>query len=133
MINKNILIIASNIKNYGLSGKFTHYISMKSKKCGDTIKIELTKKDNKIQSMRYETESCIFCQATASLLSRKINLFKIKTLEKDINILINTIKFKNDNLPLRLKIFDNIVNHQNISRLECITLPFIALKKALKL
>ena len=32
-------------------------------------------KEKKIKSLRYETEACILCEASASLLARKIKLF----------------------------------------------------------
>ena len=33
--------------------------------------------------MNYETESCIYCEASASLLSREIGNFDIKNLKND--------------------------------------------------
>ena len=133
MINKNILIIASNIKNYGLSGKFTHYISMKSKKCGDTIKIELTKKDNKIQSMRYETESCIYCNASASLMAKQIRGLSIAKAKKDLNKLRSfAMNLKSFQIPIKFKKFQYLFRKTNINRLNCIFLPLDAVLKALK-
>ena len=37
--------------------------------------------------MKYETVSCIYCEASASLLSRKIKNIKLKDIKKDFIIL----------------------------------------------
>jgi len=68
MINKEIIRIASNTTNVGLKNKYSHKISIKNSFCGDKITLELVANDKKISSMKYETESCIYCEASASLL-----------------------------------------------------------------
>ena len=65
MIDLKILKIASDTKYYGLKNIYSHQTRVKNKICGDLIKIELQVKKDKINLMRYETESCIFCQASA--------------------------------------------------------------------
>ena len=131
MINANILKIASNTKYYGLKNIYTHRASVKNKKCGDIIKIELSIKLNKIKEMRYETSSCIFCQASASILSDKINLFTIKTLKKDIDNMLLIMRGENK-LPDKYMSFKELLNIKNLGRYHCIMLPFNALIKALK-
>ena len=49
--------------------------------------------------MFYDTESCIFCQASASLLSRIIKKSNIKTLRNDVN----EINLSNKNKKILLK------------------------------
>ena len=132
MINQKIIQIASDTKNYGLKNKSMYGTSIKNKKCGDVIKVELDIKLNQIINMRYETSSCIYCQATASLLSRKIKLFKVKTLKNDIENILKILRGINK-LPVKLKLFKEILNKKNIARYDCIMLPFNALKKALKI
>ena len=51
--------------------------------CGDLIKVELIQKNSKINSMKYETESCVLCEASASLLSKKIKNLPIKTIKEE--------------------------------------------------
>ena len=77
MIDIKIIKIASDTINEGLKNIFTHKSSMKNKICGDIIEIEIIAKNNKIKSFRYETKSCIYCNASASILSNKIKLFSI--------------------------------------------------------
>ena len=90
MINKEIIRIASNTSNVGLNNKYSHKISLKNKLCGDKITLELIVTKQKITSMKYETESCIYCEASASLLSKKIKKLNIQTIKDDF---INLKKF----------------------------------------
>ena len=77
-----IIKIASNTNNVGLTNNYTFKASKKNSLCGDTIKIELLVKKTKIHTMKYETESCIYCEASASLLSKKIKNLSIKDIKK---------------------------------------------------
>ena len=132
MINNKILKIASQNKFYGLKNIFTHKSHWKNKKCGDYIDIEIIVKNNKIYTMRYEAYSCIYCQASANLIANKINALSIKKLEKDVLKLNQSFKEKNT-LPKNYSHFKEIINNKQISRLDCIMLPFNALLKALKI
>ena len=84
MIDNKIIKIASNTKYVGLKNQFTHKSSLKNSLCGDSIKVEFIANKSKIKSMRYETESCILCEASASLLASKINKFHLKDFKKDL-------------------------------------------------
>ena len=72
MINSKIIKIASSTNNAGLKNRFTHKSSVKNSLCGDIIKTEFIADKTKIRSMRYETKSCVLCEASASLLAKKI-------------------------------------------------------------
>lgn len=133
MINKKIIKLASKTNNYGLINEYTHKVKMKNKKCGDSITMEIKTKKNKISSIRYETNSCIFCEASASLLSNKIYLFKINSFNNDVKIINKVLEKKIYKLPSKLKAFRDILNQQNHSRMDCIILPFMAIIKALRL
>ena len=132
MINSKIIEIASNTKFYGLNNIYTHKASMKNKKCGDRIDVEINIRLNKIKNMRYETESCIFCQASASILANKDSLFSIKNLKDEIDLVLSCFEKKKTKLPKKLIVFKKIINKNNASRLDCIILPFKAIIKALK-
>jgi len=131
MIDPKIIKIAMNTDNYGLKKKFTHQSFLKNKKCGDDISVQITVKSNKFINMRYETNSCVYCQASASLLSDKIKLFNLKSVKKDIDLIISNSK--NTKIPKKLKLFKTLFNQNNLNRFECIVLPFNALIKALKI
>ena len=95
-MNLEILQIAADTKNNKDIKNFTHKSKYKSKMCGDEIEISLIVKDQKIIDMGYQCKSCIYCQASASLLSKlSVNKSLIK-----INELIEFVNnfFKNTNL-----------------------------------
>ena len=79
MIDKEIIKIASNTDNHGTLDNHTHFSKLKNSICGDDMKIYLIVENNKITNFKYECESCIYCQASVSLLSRKA---KNKLIEK---------------------------------------------------
>ncbi len=132
MIDKEILKIASNTKNVGLKNKYTYKISLKNTLCGDKITLELITNKTKVCSMKYETESCIYCEASASLLSRKINNLSIIDIKNDFQILKKFHVNKNINIPKKFSEFEKLFNNDNLKRLKCIILPFDAVLKALK-
>ena len=133
MIDSKIVKIASFTKNVGLKNDFTHKSSIKNSLCGDFIKTEFIVHDSKIKSMRYETESCILCEASASLFSRKIKNAKIKNLEKEIKRIKDFKKKSSYNFSIRFKEFSKLINKKNINRLNCVILPMEAFLKAFKI
>ena len=79
MIDKEIIKIASNTENHSVLDNHTHFSKLKNSICGDVMRIYLIVKDGKITNFKYECESCIYCQASVSLLSRSA---KNKSIEK---------------------------------------------------
>jgi nitrogen fixation NifU-like protein len=133
MINKEIIRIASNTSNVGLNNKYSHKISLKNKLCGDKITLELIVTKQKIISMKYETESCIYCEASASLLSKKIKKLNIQTIKNDFIDLKKILKNKEIKIPKKFTEFKKLFNSDNFNRYNCLFLPFDAVIKALKL
>ena len=133
MINKEIIRIASNTSNVGLNNKYSHKISLKNKLCGDKITLELIVTKQKIISMKYETESCIYCEASASLLSKKIKKLNIQTIKDDFINLKKILKNKEIKIPKKFNEFKKLFNSDNFNRYNCLFLPFDAVIKALKL
>ena len=133
MINKEIIRIASNTSNVGLNNKYSHKISLKNKLCGDKITLELIVTKQKIISMKYETESCIYCEASASLLSKKIKKLNIQTIKNDFINLKKILKKMEIKIPKKFADFKKLYNSDNFNRYNCLFLPFDAVLKALKL
>ena len=133
MIDSKIIKIASYTENVGLRNKFTHKSSIKNSLCGDFIKTEFIADKLKVKSMRYETESCLLCEASASLFSRKIKNFKIRELIKEIKELKKSNNNINYSFSNKLKEFDRLINKKNINRFNCVTLPMEAFLKAFKI
>ena len=84
MISAEIFKIASDTSNYGIKKNSNFVETIKNKICGDKITIEIEISNNKIERMSYETESCIFCQASASLLSGIVKRSNIDNLRIDM-------------------------------------------------
>ena len=133
MINPKIIKIALDTKYSGLNNSFTHRSSIKNSLCGDKIKIEVIASSTKINSMRYESESCILCEASASLMARKIKDYSLKNFKKDIKILKQFIKTRRSKLPSKFREYKFFLTKNNNNRANCVTLPFNALIKAFKL
>ena len=133
MINNEIIKIASNTSYVGLKNNYTYKSSKKNSMCGDLIKIELVVKKLKINSMRYETESCIYCNASASLIAQHIRGLSINKVKKDLNKLRSfSMDLKSFQIPIKFKKFQSLFKKTNTNRLNCIFLPLDAVLKALK-
>ena len=133
MIDTKIINIASNTKFVGLKNDFTHKSSLKNSLCGDLIKVEIIANKSKIKPMRYETESCILCEASASLLANKIKKFNLKDLLNDLKSLQKIKKSNNLDFPLKFIELKQLLNEKTIKRIDCVTLPMEALSKAFKI
>ena len=83
--------------------------------------------------MKYETESCVYCEASASLLSKKIKKFDIQTIKNEFKNLKNISKNNKLKIPQKFADFNKLLNNDNFNRYNCIFLPFDAVIKALKL
>ena len=130
MIDKEIIKIASNTENHGTLDNHTHFSKLKNVICGDEMKVYLIVKNNKVMNFKYECESCIYCQASVSLLSRNSknqSIDKIKDFAKQAkNSFDNKVSFSKD-----WKDFNNILINDNIARKECLLLPINAAVDAL--
>ena len=127
-----ILKLASNTENHKVLKNHTHFSKLKNPICGDEMQIELKVVKNSIVDFGYQCKSCVYCQASVSLLSKNsINnsITDIKNLLK-----VAEIFFEKENaiFPKKWSIFKKIFNKKNSSRKECLMLPFKTLNKALK-
>ena len=132
-----IIEIASHTENQKVIKNYTQQSKNKNPLCGDEMEISLIVKDNIVEDIGYQCKSCIYCQASVSLLSR----FVMQTpIEKITVFLSQASSFFDESFENLKKInikgiedFKNIMNSKNISRKECLLLPFKTLSKALKL
>ena len=131
MIDKEIIRIASNTENHGALDNHTHFSKLKNSICGDDMKIYLIVENNKITNFKYECESCIYCQASVSLLSRKVKnklIEKVKTFAQQANGYFDKSV---NSFGKEWKEFDKIITKNNISRKECLLLPINTMLDAL--
>ena len=128
-----ILEIASNTENNKVLDNFTHQSKNKNPICGDEMEISLVVKNDKVIDMGYQCKSCVYCQASVSLLSQKIKNKNLQEIKKFVisceNIFENTKTLFEKNWRDFLELF----NKKNISRKECLLLPIRTVLKALKI
>ena len=128
-----ILEIASHTENNKVIQNFTHKSKHKNPLCGDEMEISLIIKNDVIKDMGYQCKSCVYCQASVSLLSRKIKEKKvneIKTFISDGEKLFDNVKIS---LEKHWKDFKELFNEKNLARKECLLLPLKTVLKALKI
>ena len=128
-MNLDILKIASDTNNNKSIKNYTHHSKLKNSMCGDEMQIDLIIKKNKIVDFGYQGKSCVYCQASASLLSK----ISINENKSKINELCDDAKhyFEGniENIEKKWKLLNKIFNDKNLSRKECILLPFKTIKK----
>tara|TARA_Y100000741_G_C17994602_1_gene453481 strand:+ start:43 stop:444 length:402 start_codon:yes stop_codon:yes gene_type:complete len=127
-----ILEIASHTENNKIIEDFTHKSKHKNPLCGDEMEIRLIVKDDIIKDMGYQCKSCVYCQASVSLLSRKIkgiNIEEIKTFITQSEKLFDDVKISIDK---HWKDFREIFIKKNLNRKECLLLPLKTILKVIK-
>ena len=124
-----ILEIASDTKNNKNIKDYTHIAKSKNPVCGDEIKIKLVIKDEKLIDFGYQGKSCVYCQATASILSKNLIKYKKSKINELCDFAKSFFDKKNNNIEKKWSFLSKLFNQKNISRKECILLPFKALKK----
>ena len=126
-----ILEIASDTENNKNVKNYTHAAKSKNPLCGDEIQIKLVIEDEKLVDFGYQGKSCVYCQATASLLSKKL----INSKKNKINELCDYAKSffskKQESIEKKWSFLGKLFDKKNISRKECILLPINALKKSI--
>ena len=132
MIDKEIIKIASNTENYGVLGNYTHFSKLKNSICGDEMRVYLIVKDGKIANFKYECESCIYCQASVSLLSRSAINKSIEKVKYFAEQAKNRFEKNTKSFDKEWKEFDKMMSENNISRKECLLLPVNTTLDALK-
>jgi nitrogen fixation NifU-like protein len=128
-----ILEIASHTENNKILENFTHKSKNKNPLCGDEMEISLIVKNDVIKDMGYQCKSCVYCQASVSLLSRKL---KNKKIEDIRSFITNGEKLFDDAkiaIEKHWKDFKEILDKKNLARKECLMLPLRTVLKALKI
>ena len=123
MIDKEIIKIASNTENHGVLNNHTHFSKLKNSICGDEMQIYLIVKNDKITNFKYKCESCIYCQASVSLLSRNAKNKSIKKVKNFAEQAKNSFEKNTESFGKEWKEFDKIMTKGNFSRKECLLLP----------
>ena len=128
-----ILEIASHTENNKVLENFTHKSKNKNPICGDEMEISLIVKDDVVKDMGYQCKSCVYCQASVSLLSRKIKEKKVDDVKKFIKVGEQLFEDAKVSMEKHWKDFKEILDKKNLSRKECLLLPLRTIVKALKI
>ena len=128
-----ILEIASNTENNKVIDNFTHKSKNKNPICGDEMEISLIVKNDKVLDMGYQCNSCVYCQASVSLLSQKIKNKNLNEIKKFISSCENIFENTKIVLEKNWNDFIELLDKKNVSRKECLLLPMRTVLKALKL
>ena len=128
-----ILEIASNTENNKIIDDFTHQSKNKNPICGDEMEISLVVKNDTVIDMGYQCKSCVYCQASVSLLSQKIKNKKIQEIKNFITSCENIFDNTKIKVEKNWKDFLELFDQKNITRKECLLLPLRTVLKALKI
>ena len=124
-----ILKIAANTDNNRNIENRTHVSKLKNSLCGDEMQVELILKNEKILDFGYQEKSCVYCQASASLLSK----ISINNQKKKLNDLCDKAElYFYDNVKITEKEWvslKKLIKKENVNKKDCILLPFKTLKK----
>ena len=128
-----ILEIASNTENNKVIDNFTHKSKNKNPICGDEMEISLIVKNDKVLDMGYQCNSCVYCQASVSLLSQKIKNKNLNEIKKFISSCENIFENTKIVLEKNWNDFIELLDKKNLSRKDCLLLPLRTVLKALKI
>ena len=128
-----ILEIAAHTENNKVVENYTHKSKHKNPLCGDEMEISLLVKDDVVKDMGYQCKSCVYCQASVSLLSRKIKEKKVDDVKKSIKVGEQLFEDAKVSMEKHWKDFKEILDKKNLSRKECLLLPLRTIAKALKI
>ena len=99
----------------------------------DEMEISLIVNDNVVKDMGYQCKSCVYCQASVSLLSRKIKEKKVDDIKKFIKVGEQLFEDAKVSMEKHWKEFKEILDKKNLSSKECLLLPLRTIAKALKI
>ena len=128
-----ILEIAAHTENNKVVENYTHKSKHKNPLCGDEMEISLIVKEDVVKDMGYQCKSCVYCQASVSLLSRKIKEKKVDDVKKFIKVAEQLFEDAKVSMEKHWKDFKEILDKKNLSRKECLLLPLRTIAKALKI
>ena len=128
-----ILEIASNTENNKVIDNFTHKSKNKNPICGDEMEISLIVENDKVIDMGYQCKSCVYCQASVSLLAQKIKNKRLNEIKKFVTSCENVFENTRTVIEKNWNDFLELLDKKNTSRKECLLLPLRTVLKALKI
>lgn len=100
--------------------------------CGDRITLDLALDGDRVADVGHRTRGCLLCEAAACLIAEHAPGEALSTLEGKAAVLVETFR---DDAKAPADLWPGLETlapaRRYKSRLECVTLPFQALRKAL--
>ena len=128
-----ILEIATHTENNKVLKNYTHKSKNRNPLCGDEMEISLIVENDVVKNMGYQCKSCVYCQASVSLLSRKIKNKKVEEIKSFVSIGESLFDDVKNTLEKNWKDFKELLDKKNVARKECLLLPLRTVLKALKI
>ena len=128
-----ILEIASHTENNKIIENFTHKSKNKNPLCGDEMEISLIVEEDVVKDLGYQCKSCVYCQASVSLLSRKIKDKKIEEIKEFIGNGEKLFEDAKVTIEKHWKDFKEILDKKNLSRKECLLITLRTVLKDIKI
>ena len=128
-----IIKIASNTDNHRVLKNHTHNAKLKNPICGDEMEVSIKIAKDNVIDFGYQCKSCVYCQASVSLLSRKIKEKKVDDIKQFIKAGEQLFEDAKVSIEKHWKDFKEILDKKNLSRKECLLLPLRTIAKALKI
>ncbi len=101
--------------------------------CGDRITLDLTLDGETVAEVGHKTRGCLLCEASACLIVEHAPGEVLDALEAKAGALVSSFKDVDQDLAKLWPELETLAPARHYkSRLECVTLPFQALRKALK-
>ena len=103
-----ILKIASNTDNHKVLKDHTHHSKLKNPICGDEMQVSIKVVKDKIVDFGYQCKSCIYCQASVSLLSRNSINKTILHIKSLLDIAKTFYEKEDGSFPKEWSVFNKI-------------------------
>lgn len=101
--------------------------------CGDRITLDLALDGEMVVRVGHKTRGCLLCEASACLIVEHAPGKMLEALEAKAGTLVSSFKNPDQDLAELWTDLECLAPARHYkSRLDCVTLPFQALKKALK-
>lgn len=114
--SETILDHGKNPRNSGDLTDYTHQGSEENYWCGDRCQVQLKAKSSKLKTIKHETQGCLICVASASLLSEKlVGKRADEVLKTGVSELLQLLGIE-----------------LTPTRRQCALVPLLAVKKALE-
>ena len=133
LYQKAIIDLAKRSREQGRLEEPDRSATVDNPLCGDRITLDLTLDGETVERVGHKTRGCLLCEASAGLIADHAPGQTLDALEEKAETLIRSFRDEDQALDELWPSLETLAPARRYnSRLECVTLPFSALSKALK-